>query len=55
MELDPYSGEPLMVRRQPGGYLVYSRGANRRDDFGRKSSNASGKEDDISFRVGWKE
>ncbi|MHC4404429.1 MAG: hypothetical protein ACYTG0_32650 [Planctomycetota bacterium] len=33
---DPFSEEPLIYRRTPTGYMLYSVGHNRRDDGGRK-------------------
>lgn len=35
---DPYSGEPLVYRRTPDGYLLYSVGPNRTDDGGQRVS-----------------
>lgn len=32
--LDPYSGKPLIVKRTPRGWLVYSVGSNLKDDGG---------------------
>jgi len=32
---DPYNGKPLIVRHQPGGWLIYSVGANLQDDGGK--------------------
>ncbi len=33
--IDPYNGKPLNVRYEPGGWLVYSVGANGKDDGGK--------------------
>jgi hypothetical protein len=36
--IDPFSGQPLIVANEARGYVVYSIGANRRDDGGRDVS-----------------
>ena len=41
--IDPYSGEPLRVKRDDGSYAVYSVGPNRRDDGGHSTL-------DVTFR-----
>ena len=41
--IDPYSGEPLLVKRDAVSYVVYSVGQNRRDDGGHTTL-------DITFR-----
>jgi hypothetical protein len=35
LPIDPFSGQPLIVANEAHGYVVYSIGANRRDDGGR--------------------
>ena len=41
--IDPYSGEPMRVKRDDLSYVVYSVGQNRRDDSGHATR-------DVSFR-----
>jgi hypothetical protein len=43
MLIDPYSGEPLRVKRDDVSYVVYSVGQNRRDDGGHATL-------DVTFR-----
>jgi len=33
---DPYTGDELIYRREGAGFLLYSRGPNRRDNQGRE-------------------
>jgi hypothetical protein len=39
---DPYNGKPLIVRREPNGWLIYSVGQNGQDDGGRIHDSAPG-------------
>lgn len=34
-KIDPFSGQPLIVKRAPAGWLIYSVGENMKDDGGR--------------------
>jgi hypothetical protein len=34
LPIDPFTGKPLMMTADAGGYVVYSAGANRRDEGG---------------------
>ena len=38
LPIDPFSGKPLILANEADGYVVYSVGANRRDDGGRDVS-----------------
>jgi len=34
---DPFSGNPLIYRKTPSGFIVYSVGSNGKDDGGRET------------------
>lgn len=38
LPIDPYSGKPVLLAIESGGYVAYSVGPNRRDDHGRLAS-----------------
>jgi hypothetical protein len=47
--VDPFTGKPLIYRREGEGFIVYSLGSNERDDGGRSTYNITQlvmKEDD---------
>jgi hypothetical protein len=44
---DPFSEGPLIYRRTSTGYVLYSVGANRQDDVGRRGSNYVGSSGDL--------
>jgi hypothetical protein len=48
---DPFTGQPLVYRRQGAGFIVYSIGRNMTDDGGRKSEDLVGRADDIVFEL----
>ena len=51
MPLDPFSGEPMKVRAEDGGAVLYSVGPDMADDDGAPFDQTSRK-GDITFRLG---
>jgi hypothetical protein len=47
---DPYTGKQLRFRFEPGGWLVYSVGANQRDDGGKVKSFVDGGFEDVGLQ-----
>jgi len=52
--IDPFTGKPLVYRREGEGFIVYSLGSNQKDDAGRSTYNITGlvmdKDDDWTWR-----
>jgi hypothetical protein len=52
--IDPFTGKPLIYRRDGGGFVVYSLGSNEKDDGGRSTFNITqmvmDKDDDWAWR-----
>jgi hypothetical protein len=48
---DPFTGKPLLVKKLPGGWLIYSVDDNLRDDGGRIDSDDPG-EREIDIGLG---
>jgi hypothetical protein len=52
--IDPFTGKPLVYRREGEGFVVYSLGTNERDDGGRSDFNVArlvmDKDDDLTWR-----
>ncbi len=52
--IDPFTGKPLVYRREGEGFIVYSLGSNQKDDGGRSTSMITqlvmDKDDDWSWR-----
>jgi hypothetical protein len=52
--IDPFTGKPLVYRREGTGFIVYSLGSNQKDDGGRSTYMITrlvmGKDDDWSWK-----
>ena len=46
---DPFTGKPLLVKKLPEGWLVYSAGDDRQDDGGRIDDSQRGQGTDIGL------
>ena len=46
--LDPFTGAPLVYRREGSGFIVYSVSRNLKDDAGRDDRKSKGAADDIA-------
>jgi|GEM_PF-6652006 len=51
--VDPYSGDPLLIRQQDGEWIIYSVGSNLKDDGGTVETNESGEIPDIGYAFRW--
>ena len=47
--IDPYNGKPMIIKKLPEGWLVYSVGDNLKDDGGQVEEKAGGKPLDVGF------
>jgi hypothetical protein len=48
---DPFSGKPLLFRKEADGYVVYSVDLNRRDDHGTLTGHGSGAERNLAAQL----
>jgi len=52
--IDPFTGKPLVYRREGEGFIVYSLGTNQKDDGGRMTWEVTqlvaDKDDDCTWR-----
>ena len=47
--IDPFNGEPMIIKKLPDGWLVYSVGENLKDDGGKVEEEANGPPLDVGF------
>ena len=47
--IDPFNGKPMIIKKLPEGWLVYSVGKNLKDDGGKFETGPNGEQLDIGF------